>query len=80
MLTALGAQVIRTDVNKDTKDPDSDFGVAYRLAEQIPNSLYVGQVKLIAKYSIHFYGSRLKTIKAKLLFILALCGRVVLSY
>ncbi len=44
--------MIRTGEDPKHKDPDSDFGVAHRLGEQIPNSLYIGQVKFIVKYRV----------------------------
>lgn len=45
VLKALGAEVVRTDGKLPYTDPNSDFGVAHRLAEQIPNSLYIGQFR-----------------------------------
>ena len=43
-MLALGSQVIRTDGNLKYTDPNSDFGISQRLAEEMPNSCYIGQV------------------------------------
>ncbi|CAG9859751.1 unnamed protein product [Phyllotreta striolata] len=43
ILSALGAEIVRTPVNADSNSPDGMFGVTHRLSKEIPNSIILDQ-------------------------------------
>lgn len=54
ILRAMGAEVIVTPTNVEPDDPRSYYSVAKRLAEEIPNSLYVNQYDNPSNAKAHY--------------------------
>lgn len=47
VLSALGAEIIRTPVNADSNSAEGMFGTTHKLRKEIPNSVILDQVRLI---------------------------------
>ena len=54
ILRAMGAECVVTPTNVEPDDPRSYYSVARRLAEEIPNSLYVNQYDNLSNRKAHY--------------------------
>lgn len=56
-MEALGAEIIRTPTEAKSTDPESNFGVAKRLVEEMPNAHMLDQFKNSANPDIHYHAT-----------------------
>lgn len=62
-LTALGAKVIRTRTEAGHDEPDSLFGIAYKLRDEIPNSHILDQYANPNNWMAHYEGTAVEILE-----------------